>query len=203
MDYQENLKTLWDFLCPSALPSRVDVIFVFGGLDLLVPRRAAELFNQGYASQILVTGHSGAFSKGVFRETEARIFADEMMRQGVPSDRIILEEEAENTGENVELGMKTLLTANISPSSVIVVAKPFITRRALATFEIQHPNIKTIPCPPEGDMTEFIDRSEEEFAKRLLGEIKRLEKYAEAGFITKVEVPPRVLEAYTALSKSI
>lgn len=199
---QDDLRIVWDFLCPSVKPAKVDVIFVFGGLDLLVPRRAAELFHEGHAKRILVTGKSGALTKGVFKTSEARVFADEMIQCRVPAESILLEENAGNTGANVELGMKVLEDSGISVGSVILVAKPFITRRALATFALRYPDVRTLPCPPQGDINDFVDRPSREFVLRLLGEVERLSSYAQAGFIAEVKMPQRVLKAVEALRMS-
>ena len=57
---------LWDFLAVSHVAETADVIFVFGSGDLAVPDRAAELYHAGYAPRLLVSGHAGRRTRGVF-----------------------------------------------------------------------------------------------------------------------------------------
>ena len=73
-------------------------------------------------------------------KTEARIFSDVAVKMGVPENRILIEEESTNTGENVEFCRRLLLLAEdtdargVGRESFIVVQKPYMLRRTYATF---------------------------------------------------------------------
>jgi len=64
---------------------------------------------------------------------EARVFADAAIGEGVPAEAILLEERAQNTGDNFSFGVPLLEQAGIHPAKLIVVAKPYMTRRGFAT----------------------------------------------------------------------
>lgn len=191
-EYSSLLKPLWDYLGVYDEPRKTDLIFVFGGLDLAVPRRAAELYTYRLASQVLISGSWGPFTQGVFTKSEAAEFCDEMVRHGTPREAILLEEKAINTLENVLFGMDLLRKWNVRPASMILVGKTFLMRRCKATFERQFPEIAVRCCPPLTSILEAVDRDRERFAKRLVDELQRLQDYGEKGDIVLYQLPSKV-----------
>lgn len=182
--YEMALRPIWNFLAVEDQPESSDIIFVFGGLDLTVPARAAHLYLNGFAPSIIVSGKAGPLTQHVFAQPEAYIFRDEMIKLGVPQEAIITEDQAANTLENVLLGMRVLEGLKISVKKALLVAKPFLMRRCFATFQKQYPSINLICCPPKGTILEFCDRPRKEFAERLLAELGRIETYSQKGDIT-------------------
>ncbi|MCW8219621.1 YdcF family protein [Streptomyces griseolus] len=55
------------------------------------------------------------------------------MDLGVPAEAILLEPEAGNTGQNSTPSREVLATIGISPTTVMLVSKPYMERRSLAT----------------------------------------------------------------------
>lgn len=202
MNRLEAIDEMWRFLAPSEVPLKSDVLFVFGGLDLAVPRQAASLYRSGFASQLLITGNAGLLTKDVFLEPECIVFRNEAVSHGVPLDAIITEDKATNTGENVEFGMSLLRSMGWAPHSALLVAKPFLMRRCLATFEKKFPNVVVRPAPPEGPWSEFLDRPEPEFVARLVAELDRLRNYSRNGFIAEVSIPDSVIAAEMLLREA-
>ena len=193
--YVKLLANIWEFLAPSETVAVADAIFVFGGIDMLVPRWAADLWNQGVADRVLVTGNAGLFTREHFQAAEADVFAEEMIRLGVPESSIIRERAATNTGENVTLGMPLLAhEAGTCDLRLALVAKPFIMRRCIQTFAKHYPDIEVVPSPPPYGMLASIDRDRSTFALRLVAELDRLEAYAQKGFIEPVAIPQQVLD---------
>jgi len=192
--------TLWEFLAPIHPPEKADAIFVFGGINLKVPNHAADLFLDHYASTVLVTGGTGSRTHLHFDGPEADVFVEVLEGRGVPRESLILEPTASNTGENVEFGMAKLLESH-NASTALLVAAPFIMRRCLATFELQYPHVRVIPCPPEGPFEEFVDRPYNEFLQRLVAELDRIDAYMEQGFIASVDVPADVRSAAESLRR--
>lgn len=191
----EHAASLWNFLAPHQLPETVDAIFVFGGVNLRVPSQAAELYKAQYSSTLLVSGGAGSRTHLHFDIPEAEAFVRVLNQAGVPSNDIIVETKASNTGQNVEFGMSKLLARFPDISSLLLVATPFIMRRCIATFKQQYPQVRVIPCPPVGGYQDFVDRPISEFINRLVGEVDRLDMYSESGFIVPVSVPPAVRQA--------
>jgi uncharacterized SAM-binding protein YcdF (DUF218 family) len=190
--YESLLLPIWQYLAISDQPRPSDVIFVFGGLDKAVPSRAADLYLSSYAPKLLVTGNVGPFSKDVFDRTEAEVFSDIIVSRGVPRDAVILEKCATNTLENVVFGMRALEAQGIMVTNAILVGKPFLMRRCVATFVKQRPEVGVVSCPPLGSLESFRDRSVADFARRLAAEVDRLIRYGAAGDIAEQQVPGNV-----------
>lgn len=184
---------MWEYLARADRPVASDVIFVFGSQDLTVPRHAADLYQAGYARSVLVTGRFGPMTVNAFDKAEALVFKDELMRRQVPEQAITTEAEAGNTLENVRFGMAALRAVGQRPRSALLVSKPFVTRRCLATFARQHPEVAVRGCPPPGSADARRDRSPDAFAARLVAELQRLERYAARGDIAHQAIPPLVL----------
>ncbi|GAA1778189.1 YdcF family protein [Nostocoides vanveenii] len=198
-DFDAILQPIWEFLATQADVAKADVIFVFGGLGNEIPQRATELFKLGVAPVCLVTGSSGPLTAGVYTKSEAEVFADEMVKEGVPAQSIFVERSARNTGQNVAFGMAMLRNLNIPTTRVAIVCKAFLARRAMLTFQQQCPQVQTLPLPPVGTPSKMLDRSQEDFAQRLLDELTRLTDYAEAGYIAATDIPRSVTAAAEAV----
>ena len=189
------MRVLWDYLLVAQPPQPADVIFVFGSQDLAVPDRAAELYRAGYAPAVLATGGFGRMTRGVFDEPEALVFRCRMVAAGVPDAAIVAETEAGNTLENVRFGLAALCRAGRPVGSALLVAKGFVTRRAVATFAAQAPGVRVHACPPTPRLPEAMDRPAEAFAGRLVAELDRLDRYGARGDIASQQIPPAVRAA--------
>ena len=189
------VQVLWDYLLVAQPPASADVLFVFGSQDLAMPDRAAELYRAGYAPAVLVTGGFGRMTRGVFDQPEALVFRARMMEAGVPEAAIVTETVAGNTLENVRFGLAALRRAGRPARSALLVAKGFVTRRAVATFAAQAPDVRVRACPPAARLEDATDRPADEFASRLVAEIDRLDRYAARGDIACQPIPPAVRAA--------
>ncbi len=108
-------------------PVMADAIVVLGGTsDRAV--RAAELFKQGAAPRILVSGLGDNMSNMKLLE-----------RGGVTNTAIILEGKSRTTRENAEFSIPLL--RQIGAHHVIIVTSWYHSRRALACFEHYAPDI--------------------------------------------------------------
>ena len=118
-----------DFLCVDSGPANADIIIVLGGGGSHErPIRAAEFFNKGAAPRILL---SGAGDDTINRHI--------LMRRGVPTAAIQLEDQSETTRQNAEYSIQILREENIH--SAIIVTSWYHSRRALKTFEHFAPDI--------------------------------------------------------------
>ena len=189
------MEVLWDYLLVAQPPAPADVIFVFGSQDLAMPDRAAELYRAGHAPAILVTGGFGRLTRGVFDRPEALVFRARLVAAGVPEAAIVAETEAGNTLENVRLGLAALRSAGCPAGSALLVAKGFVTRRAVATFAAQAPHMHVRACPPATRLADAMDRPPDAFAARLVAELDRLDGYGARGDIARQRIPSAVRDA--------
>ena len=194
------IRPLWDFLAVSDPPDAADVIFVFGCRDYAVPARAAELYHGGHAPRVLVSGHEGRLTRGVFDKPEALVFKDRLLAAGVPESAVLTEPEAANTLENVRLGMAMLERTGTTVTRALLVAKGFVMRRCLATFHQHFDGVDVRACPPTGGLDAALDRSGAAFAARLAAEIDRLDRYAAKGDIRAQPIPEDVRRSARAVA---
>ena len=115
------------------LPSSpADAALVFGtGMDWKARSRwdtAAELYHRGLVRRLIVSGGVGVRETGL---TEAEWFRDNLIRLGVLSEHIHLENRATNTAENTDYALP-ILKAN-GFKSVILVMSDFEGIRAYLT----------------------------------------------------------------------
>ncbi|HEX7618870.1 MAG TPA: YdcF family protein, partial [Verrucomicrobiae bacterium] len=109
-------------------PVKADAIVVLGGWVTERPERAAELFKQGEAPKILVSG----FGDGVSNEKL-------LEKEGVTNAAISLENKSRTTRENAEFSIPLL--RQMGAHRVIIVTSWYHSRRALACFEHYAPDI--------------------------------------------------------------
>ncbi|MEK6845918.1 MAG: YdcF family protein, partial [Nanoarchaeota archaeon] len=146
-DVDNLARKIWNYHHVNHKLEKAECIFVLGGPDLRVAEYGAKLFLDGYAPVIIFSGgiaHQGDLLETGWKKPEAEVFAEKAMELGVPKDRIIIENKATNTGENVRFTEKILKEKGLNFESFIVVQKPWMERRAYATIKVYWPNKKVI-----------------------------------------------------------
>ncbi|RUS75436.1 hypothetical protein EGW08_016815 [Elysia chlorotica] len=200
-------KVLWDFARLNQIPVKSEVMIVLGNDDPRTAEYAADLFLEGWAPLVLVTGKDGSGTKGKLpnNSTEAEVFRDLMVARGVPTESILLETEATNTGENIMFSQTLLGQKGIAPSRVMLVTKSIMELRAALTFKKQWRGAEQVslsvcsppltlleyPSPNVGTMDHVVCYLVDNFAK--------LTQYAELGFQAPIAIPPHVQRAYSIL----
>src|SRR4030095_11025430 len=82
---------LWNYHLLHHEMRKSDCILALGSHDLRVANRAAELYLQGYAPLVIMSGGLGNVTKGIWTETEADKFATIAIKMGVPQGDILVE----------------------------------------------------------------------------------------------------------------
>lgn len=118
-------------LCPS------DIILVPGSDCMELSIRAAELYNEGLAPIVLISGGYNPIIPDYPSESEFLMNA--AVSNGVSSEAVILESEARNTFENAVLSWKIIEQRGIKPRRCILVCKAYHSRRALLTYRSRFP----------------------------------------------------------------
>jgi uncharacterized SAM-binding protein YcdF (DUF218 family) len=197
----------------SPIVQRADVILGFGHFDLKIPRRCGELYTQRYADRIIFTGGIGSGTADL-RQPEARAFEDELYRTypQIPPEAVILEDSSTNTGENVRFTTEKLrrdyadFTFGREISSAILVANAYRQRRVWLTCRKQLPATTFINAPPQTTFEQeyrlFAEKGEN-LSALLVGEIERLSRYAEAGYILMEPLPKKIEQQYARLKETL
>ena len=127
-------EVIWDYHSMRHQLAKADVILVLCSHDERVAERGAQLFLEGWARLIAFSGGRGAITRTLWNEPEAERFARIAISLGVPRERILLETNSTNTGENIKFTKKLFEERGLDPQQFIVVQKPYMERRAFATF---------------------------------------------------------------------
>ena len=205
MDIDYYSKILWNYHKLNQKIKKCDLILGFGSHDLNVAKRCAELFLNGYGDMIIFTGGFGRITKDLWHMTEAEKFAQVAIKMGVPKDKIIIENQSTNTGENISNTKKLLSALNLHPSSFLIVDKPYRERRTFATLKKQWSEIDFIITSPQYTYEEYCnfyshgEISKDEFISIMVGDLQRIDLYGKNGFQIKQEIPNKVWNAYNKL----
>jgi uncharacterized SAM-binding protein YcdF (DUF218 family) len=202
MDVDELAKRIWNYMLMGQKLEKADAIFVLGSSDLRIAEYAAQLYLDGWAPLIIFSGSSGAItSTRDWGMTEAEKFASIALEMGVPEEKILLEKESTNTGENVQFTKRLFENKGINPKKLILVQKPYMERRTYATFMKQWPGMDFIVTSPAISYEEYPNEkiTKEYLINMLTGDLQRIKKYPAMGFHIEQEIPEEVWEAYEQL----
>jgi uncharacterized SAM-binding protein YcdF (DUF218 family) len=192
---------LWNYHQMSHRLSKADCILALGSHDLRVADRAAELYLEGWAPLVIMSGGLGNFTQNMWTEKEADRFAAIAIQKGVPAEAILVENQSTNTGENILFTQKLLLRQRLDPHSFIVVQKPYMERRSYATFKKHWPDKHLLVTSPQiafdGYPNEEIPL--ERVINIMVGDLQRIKLYPAKGFQIHQEIPDGVWEAYKQL----
>jgi len=194
-------KILWDYMLLRQPLTPADVILVLGSNDVRVGEHGGRLFLSGLAPLMVCSGNVGRLTAGQFERSEAETFAYAAVRLGVPRSAILIEDASTNTGDNIDRSRALLASAGIYPARVILVQKPYMERRAWATFKRRWPEpelqVTSPPIPYDEYPTPGIPR--ELVINILVGDVQRMRAYAERGFQVPQPIPDRVWAAWEEL----
>ncbi|AGV16033.1 hypothetical protein N646_0200 [Vibrio alginolyticus NBRC 15630 = ATCC 17749] len=180
-----------------------DCLFVMCSNDVRVAEHAAKLYHQKLAPLIVFSGGEGRFTDGLFEKSEAETFAEIAKLSGVPSKAILLETKSTNSGENVRFTEQRLKEEGKQCSSFILVQKPFMERRAIATFEKQWQSPYT-QLQVSSAALPFFEYINEDMPlmmvlEALMEDFSRVKSYPEKGFQTEQNIPQQVESSYQVL----
>jgi uncharacterized SAM-binding protein YcdF (DUF218 family) len=191
---------LWDYHHLNNTLIKSDCILALGNHDLRVADRAAELYLQGWAPLIIMSGGLGNFTKD-WTEKEADRFAAVAIKKGVPEKNILIENKSTNTGGNILFTQKLLEQKGLDLQSFIVVQKPYMERRSYATFKKQWPGKDITVTSPQISFKDYPtpEISIERVVNIMVGDLQRIKIYPEKGFHIFQEIPTTVWQAYESL----
>jgi len=201
-------ETLWRYHHLDHELARADIILVLCSHDRLVAATGARLFLDGWAPLLMFSGGLGAITRHLWHEPEADQFARMAIDLGVPADRILIENQSTNTGENVAFSRRLLEERGLAPRRFILVQKPYMERRSFATFQKVWPGQELIVTSPRVSFDEYLARysngalTPDDVIGIMVGDLQRIQLYPERGFQIPQAIPSDVLEAYAELVRS-
>lgn len=192
---------LWDYHHMNHTPAKADCILALGSHDLRVADRAAELYLQGWAPLVIMSGGLGNFTQDMWTETEADQFAAIAIKKGVPANAILIENKSTNTGENILFTQQLLKKHNLDPQTFIVVQKPYMERRSYATFKMHWPDKNLLVTSPQISFADYAtdEIPIERVINIMTGDLQRIKLYPAKGFQIHQDIPGEVWDAYERL----
>ena len=187
--YDEFLKQIEEFIFIEDKPEKADVIFVPGNGYPQMAEKAAELYRQGLAPKILPSGRYsvtvGKFGgvldkKEDYREdyeSEWDFLRDVLMKNGVPEDTILREDQATFTYENAIYSRQVTDHAELEIERAILCCKSYHARRCLMYYQLLYPKTEFYVVPVNADgITRENWRKNEEGIDAVTGELSRIVK---------------------------
>ena len=197
--------TLWNYHKLNHELSPAGAILVLCSHDTRVAERGAQLFLDGFAPLLIFSGGLGSVTCNLMTEPEASQFARIAEGLGVSRDRMLLESQSTNTGENVRFTRQLLADSGLAIGSFIVVQKPYMERRSYATFKKVWPEADIRVTSPQVTMDEYLSAythdslSVDDVVSIMVGDLQRIRVYAEKGFQIPQHIPEHVWSAYEQL----
>ena len=214
-DTHKNAEIIFEYLkLNQNLEGQADLILVFCSNDLRVADFASKLYKIGLGPEIMFSGGPANYknpllAKSKFK-TESELFASKAIELGVPENKILVENESTDLGENISFSYKLIAKLNLKAEKIIVVQKPYMGRRTFAALKKQWPDqsAKFTIMTENIDYQNYIkDMSELElnyFLNVMVGDFRRIIDYAKPEFNYQIPqtIPNEVNEAYLILVNS-
>ena len=196
-----SAKLVWDFHQMHHDVHPVDVAIGLGSHDLGVAAFSAELYRAGLFPTLVFTGGNSPTTAKVFPRGEAVHFREHALALGVPDSAILVETNAGNTGQNITLSREVLAGAGITPTSVLVVSKPYMERRSFATARKLWPEVEVTCASEPMEFDDYLKSIGDEklVIDMLVGDLQRVIEYPKLGFAIEQHVPEDVHAAYESL----
>ncbi|WP_279006274.1 YdcF family protein [Thomasclavelia cocleata] len=205
MKFKKEMEILWKYLKMNGKLEKASCIVGFGCHDILVAKRASELYLKGYANKIIFTGGYGRITKKIWNQTEAGKFREVAINMGVLESDILLEDKSRNTSENIKYTKEILKNNKIDCHKIIFVDKPYKERRTYATLKKQWHDIDMIVTSIQMSFQEYYDHfssaeiTQHEFISLMVGELQRIDLYSKKGFTIPQKIPNHVWQAFEKL----
>jgi uncharacterized SAM-binding protein YcdF (DUF218 family) len=189
--------TVWDYHHLHHRLEKADAILAMGSHDLRVAERAAELFLENWAPLLIVSGGLGNLTREIWDRPEADQFAEIAVRLGVPPEKVVVENRSTNTGENVRFTKELLAQLHLNPRTFILVHKPYMERRAYATFRQVWPEKPALATSPQISLEDYPTQEipKDKVIGIMVGDLQRIRLYPARGFQIEQEIPAEVWAA--------
>ncbi len=180
--------------------SKSDVILGCGSIDTTIVEVVKELDDKYNFKTIIFSGYKGKGTLGKIKTSEAKRFKEYALKLGINNDKIVLEEHAKTTKQNIRKSLK-----KVNYNNLIIDHKPYALKRT--KLICQKYNIDCKITSVNLSLRKYINKvvkennmSESDAINEIVGEIFMLKHYKLFG-LPKIEIDDNVLEAYKYLKK--
>ncbi len=181
------IEQISEFIFAEDEPEKADIIFIPGNGYSQMAEKAAALYGENYASFVLPSGKysitvgkfGGVLSgqeryNGNYR-TEWDFLKDVLIKNHVPDEVILKEDQATFTWENARFSREVTDKAEIEIKKALLCCKNYHARRSLMYYQRAYPEVefRVCPCCVDGVTKENWMNSEEGI-QSVLGEVQRI-----------------------------
>ena len=185
--YHRFIEQISEFIFAEDEPEKADIIFIPGNGYFQMAEKAAALYGENYASFVLPSGKysitvgkfGGVLSgqeryNGNYR-TEWDFLKDVLIKNHVPDEVILKEDQATFTWENARFSREVTDKAEIEIKKALLCCKNYHARRSLMYYQRAYPEVefRVCPCCVDGVTKENWMNSEEGI-QSVLGEVQRI-----------------------------
>lgn len=124
---------VYTYLATEDAPKPADLLFVFGAKTPLRMQKAIELYQQGLAPKLMISGRSPFYASGN-SQTEAEQHKAMAVEAGIPAEAIITEDQSTTIPDNVRSSLNMLDSLHIQADRIILINSPYAQRRGWAHF---------------------------------------------------------------------
>lgn len=196
-----DAQLLWDYHQVGHQLTPCDAAIGLGSHDLGVATFAAELYHAGLFPVLVFSGANSPTTAQRFPRGEAVHYREHAIGLGVPDGAILVEPQAGNTSQNIALSRALLAEHGHTPSSVLLISKPYMQRRAYATCRKIWPDVDVICASEPQKLDDYaqVIGDEQLVIDMLVGDLQRVIEYPKLRFAIEQDVPTPVLAAYERL----
>ncbi|REK91543.1 YdcF family protein [Streptomyces inhibens] len=196
-----DAKVIWDYHQMGHESRRCSAAICLGSHDLGAATFAAKQYHAGLFPVLVFSGGNSPTTAALYPRGEAVHFREHAVELGVPDDAILLEPNAGNTGQNLAFSREVLCKAGAEVKSVLLIAMPYMERRAYATCRKVWPEVDVVCASDPLDFADYVKSIGDErlVIDTMVGDLQRVIEYPKLGFAIEQEVPGDVLAAYERL----
>lgn len=193
----EHAKALWAYLSARRARDSCDAVIVCCSYDLRVCDYACELIKQGLAPRLVITGHTGNWTRHLWDRPEAHVFGDRALENGIDQSVIVVEDKATNFGENVAFVRELLPQLK----RATFVTKPNSILRVSLTVPVQWPVITAFVDAPPIAFPQEVSNVVGLFGviHEMVGDVDRILQYPSRGYQLVHQVPSQIMNSYRSL----
>ena len=188
----EKAAEIWSYMSVVKSCGKSDAIVICCSYDLRVYDHACQLIHDGYSKKLVISGKSGSWTQHLWSETEAQVFYERAIANGINENQILLEPNATNFGENIMFSKALIPNAK----TVIFVSKPNSLLRVKLVVKELWPEISVyVSCPD----IHFPDQVSNIIGvwgviNEMVGDIDRIQVYPKLGYQAEHPLPEKILE---------
>jgi uncharacterized SAM-binding protein YcdF (DUF218 family) len=186
MSKYEKRQQIIAYVAPyvSLFPTKFALVFGTRHGVLKFAEEILSLYRQGYFTNVIISG--GVTSQS--HHSEVSILSQALLCHGIPEHRMLIEDKATNTGQNVTFTREKV--KDLGVEDLLLIGKISSKRRYIMTVRKQWPEIGRICCHGVNYFSCPVDQwwKDREFRTRVMSECRKIPSYVEKGFISDAPI---------------